>query len=59
MRVCSASVKHVCMSMRVTFVAVNLITEVRAVVLSVALAATMDTGAVITLELIWTTSRTT
>lgn len=45
--------------MRVTYVAVNLITEVRAVVLSVTLVAAMDTGAVSTLELVWTTNRTT
>lgn len=45
--------------MRVTYVAANLITEVSAVVLSVTLVAAMDTGAVITLELIWTTSRMT
>lgn len=45
--------------MRVTYVAANLITEVPAVVLSVTLAAAMDTGAVITLELIWATSRMT
>lgn len=45
--------------MRVTYMAANLITEVPAVVLSVTLVAAMDTGAVITLELIWTTSRMT
>lgn len=55
----SVQVKHVWISMRVTYVAVNLITEVRAVVLSVTLVAAMDTGAVSTLELVWTTNRTT
>lgn len=44
---------------RVTYVAANLITEVSAVRLSVTLEVAMDTGAVITLELIWTTSGTT
>lgn len=44
---------------RVTFVAVNLITEVSAVRLPVTLEAAMDTGAILTLEPVWTTSRTT
>lgn len=44
---------------RVTCVAADLITAVPAVVVSVTLAAAVDTGAVITLELVWTTSRTT
>lgn len=47
------------MSVRVTYVAANLITQIPAIVLFVALAAAMDTGAVITAELIWTTSWTT
>ncbi len=41
---------------RVTYVAANLITEVPAVMLSVTLELAMDTGAIITLEIIWTTS---
>lgn len=47
------------MDARVTFVAADLITAVPAVVVSVTLVAAVDTGAVITLELVWTTSRTT
>lgn len=45
--------------LRVTFVAVNLITAVPAVRLSVTLEAAMDTGAILTLEPVWTTSRMT
>lgn len=47
------------MDVRVTCVAADLITAVPAVVVSVTLVAAVDTGAVITLELVWTTSRTT
>lgn len=46
-------------SVRVTYVAAHLITEVPAVSRFVTLAAAMDTGAVITLELVRTTIRTT
>lgn len=45
--------------LRVTFVAVNLITEVPAVRLPVTLEAAMDAGAILTLEPVWTASRTT
>lgn len=44
---------------RVTYGAAHLVTEVSAVGDSVTLAAAMDTGAIVTLELIWLTSRTT
>lgn len=45
--------------LQVTFVAVSLITEVPAVRLPVTLEAAMDTGAILTLEPVWPTSRTT
>lgn len=52
------SKKWWCVHVPVTFVAADLVTEVRAVVLFVALEAAVDTRAVDTLELVVATSRT-